>query len=117
MPTAPRPLWNLAPGCAAFAAARGRCALHAAAYERTRPNADVRQWYHLARWRRLRRDVLADDPLCVRCAVVGRATRATDVDHRQPHGGDPLLFWARENLQPLCASCHSVKTSTEDRGR
>jgi len=35
---------------------------------------------------------------------------ATDVDHVQPHEGDLMRFWQWDNLQPLCATCHSRKT-------
>ncbi len=37
-------------------------------------------------------------------------TPATQTDHVIPHRGDPVLFWARENWQALCASCGARKT-------
>lgn len=69
-----------------------------------------RKWYHLARWRRLRVQVLNADPLCVDCSRQGRVTIATDVDHIVPHQGDPVKFWDRANLAGLCVACHSAKT-------
>jgi 5-methylcytosine-specific restriction protein A len=42
--------------------------------------------------------------------------QATVVDHIKPHQGDPELFWDSENLQALCAPCHSRKTASEDGG-
>ena len=42
---------------------------------------------------------------------MGRTTPATDVDHINNEPTDNR----RENLQPLCASCHSRKTQA-DRG-
>ncbi|MEG6507059.1 HNH endonuclease [Nitratidesulfovibrio sp. 1201_IL3209] len=68
-----------------------------------------------AAWRRLRADVLRDEPLCRECARQGRVTPATDVDHivaRSRGGTDD-----RANLQPLCHRCHSRKTAREDGGR
>lgn len=35
------------------------------------------------------------------------------VDHVQPHEGRLERFWDRANLQALCPSCHSAKTSRE----
>lgn len=62
-----------------------------------------------SRWRRLRRMILNQQPLCVRCGAP-----ATDVDHIVPRaaGGDD----SASNLQGLCKSCHSRKTSTQDGG-
>ncbi len=59
-------------------------------------------------WQRLRLLVLRGEPLCRQC---GKA--ASQVDHITPirKGGarlDPV------NLQPLCHSCHSRKTASED---
>ena len=64
-----------------------------------------------AAWRRLRAAVLANEPLCRACQAMGRTTPATDVDHINNESTDNR----RENLQPLCASCHSRKTQA-DRG-
>ncbi|WP_396127368.1 HNH endonuclease [Edaphobacter acidisoli] len=41
---------------------------------------------------------------------------AAHTDHIIPHRGDKKLFWDRSNWQPLCATCHSVKTAEEDGG-
>lgn len=68
------------------------------------------------RWRKARAGFLAKHPLCVHCEQVGRVTEARHVDHIVPHKGDKVLFWERANWQPLCASCHSIKTATEDGG-
>ncbi|MFN7019901.1 MAG: HNH endonuclease [Phycisphaerales bacterium] len=63
-----------------------------------------------ARWRRLRRIILARDPVCRVC----QASPAVTVDHLVPKaegGGDD-----EGNLQGLCAACHTRKTQ-RDAGR
>ena len=72
-------------------------------------------YYATARWRKLRRMVLARQPLCADPfgvhAMLGEIVPATEVDHIVPvrEGGENSL----ENLQALCASCHSRKTNLE----
>jgi hypothetical protein len=43
------------------------------------------------RWEKARLAFLAEHPLCVMCEQEGTTTAATDVDHRMPHRGDPVL--------------------------
>ena len=59
-----------------------------------------------ARWRKLREQVLREEPYCRLCGAP-----ASEVDHIVPRrrGGTD----ARSNLQPLCKSCHSSKTMRE----
>lgn len=71
-----------------------------------------RKWYHTAHWTRLRLVVLARDPICKAC---GRAASAV-VDHIKAHKGLWALFVDLANLQGLCATCHNIKTATEDGG-
>jgi len=73
-----------------------------------RPSARKRGYG--AAWERLRARVLAEEPVCRACGIA----RATDVDHILPRrrGGTD----ARDNLQALCHSCHSQKTSRSDGG-
>ena len=64
-----------------------------------------------ARWRRLRAQVLREEPLCRACLGVGRVAPATEVDHIVPRSkGGPD---DRANLQSLCKSHHSEKTKRE----
>jgi 5-methylcytosine-specific restriction protein A len=67
-------------------------------------------------WRKLRRVVLATEPLCRACRAADRIEAAHEVDHVIPigAGGDRLDI---ANLQPLCASCHRAKSATESRAR
>ena len=68
-----------------------------------------------ARWRKLRAQILMDEPLCRECRKAGCIVPATDVDHivaRADGGTDD-----GSNLQPLCHACHSRKTVRENGGR
>lgn len=65
-------------------------------------------------WQKLRRAVLAENPLCAHCLKRGEYTTATDVDHVIPFDGryDEKRLDA-SNLQPLCSRCHDVKSWTD----
>ena len=62
-----------------------------------------------AAWRKLRRSVLACEPLCRHCTARGLTVIATDVDHRDNDPSNNELV----NLVPLCHSCHSRKTALD----
>lgn len=74
-----------------------------------RQSAQYNALYHTNRWRAMRAAFLAMNSTCVMCG--GRATVA---DHIEPHRGDEAKFFDVNNLQPLCASCHSKKTMQEN---
>lgn len=61
--------------------------------------------YRSKRWRILRRRKLFLDPLCERCGAI-----ATQVHHIE---GVEISTWEIEQLESLCASCHSVETRQE----
>jgi 5-methylcytosine-specific restriction enzyme A len=83
-------------------------------YSEARP---WRHWYNKQRWLTLRSRQLWDEPLCEMCREAGRIEAATVVDHKQPHKGEPELFWDRHNLQSLCRAHHDVsKQRDENRG-
>lgn len=65
-----------------------------------------------ADWRRVREAVLAEEPLCRRCAEAGRTAAATEVDHIERFHGvhDPARL-DRRNLRPLCTPCHRTVTA------
>ena len=100
----------LVAGCSHPVRARGRCATHSQQRERQRSNVDVRRWYRTARWTRLRRVVLIDEPLCAVCLAERHVRASTDVHHKVRHGGAPELFWDRDNLTSLCHAHHSAAT-------
>jgi 5-methylcytosine-specific restriction protein A len=68
-------------------------------------------------WRKHRKAFLNSNPWCKHCFDKSNLlVVANVVDHIIPHKGDNDLFWGRANWQPLCYSCHSKKTVTEDGG-
>ena len=87
---------------------------HGAAHDRQRPSASQRG-YDTA-WRKLRRLVLAAEPLCRMCRAEDRVTVAQVVDHIIPIAQDPTLRLDQGNCQPLCKRHHDIKTSTADGG-
>jgi 5-methylcytosine-specific restriction protein A len=92
------------PGCPNPAVYRGRCRDHARATDRAIDRAGY-HIYRTARWRRTRNRILAQHPICEQCDQ----QLAEHVHHiiDLADGGSP---WAPENLQALCASCHSRQT-------
>jgi 5-methylcytosine-specific restriction protein A len=62
------------------------------------------------RWRIARAAFLSEHSFCVQCDYL-----ANVVDHRVPHRGNRDLFWDQSNWQPMCRSCHGVKTAAESR--
>jgi 5-methylcytosine-specific restriction enzyme A len=68
------------------------------------------------RWKRIRREQLRRQPLCVFCEKKGKIVPAAVADHIAPHRHNMDAFWSSE-LQSLCASCHSgSKQQVEKRG-
>ena len=53
--------------------------------------------------------VLAEEPLCRECREHGKVTPAKQVHHIDGDSRNNV----RENLEPLCASCHSRRTGKE----
>ena len=65
-----------------------------------------------AAWRKLRKQVLAEEPLCRHCAAQGLVVPATEVDHMRGAADN-----SRESLQSLCKPCHSIRTMASLYGR
>ena len=68
-------------------------------------------------WRKARRVFLAQNPLCTYCQDEGITTPAVDVDHIEPHKGDPVLFWDVSNWQGLCKHHHQSTKARIERGQ
>ena len=98
----------------------GKCEKHRKAqrtvsdkeYELKRRGKEERKIYWSTHWRRLRKVILNNEPLCRHCKAENRLVPGTEVDHID---GNP---WNMEtdNLQALCKSCHSKKTAKEQGG-
>jgi 5-methylcytosine-specific restriction protein A len=65
-------------------------------------------------WRRLRAKYLASTPLCERCQANGRAVAASVVHHKTAHEDQMDKFLDVNNLEALCASCHSGHQQVAD---
>jgi 5-methylcytosine-specific restriction protein A len=79
---------------------------------------EAQQWrrlYYRARWKHIRRWVLAGHPLCQRCEAQGLVTPATEVHHNPPHGGDIERFWSGP-FEALCKPCHDGPAKREELG-
>lgn len=76
-------------------------------------------FYSRAAWTKVRDYVLANEPLCRMClSEQGKVRPARLVDHITPVSLDSPheLLYGLENLQPLCFTCHRVKTN-RDKGK
>ena len=97
------------PGCPTLVT-KGHCLRHNRnrRLREKRESSSERTYDH--RWQKLRKIVLARDPICVSC----KAAPSTEVDHITPrppaqHAADVTV----EELQGLCKPCHSRKTRAE----
>ena len=61
------------------------------------------------RYRKLRRRLLAAEPLCRLCAAEGRTVAAAELDHMEPVAQRPDLAWEPRNLRPLCKEHHLAR--------
>lgn len=65
------------------------------------------------RWRTIRAQQLAKEPLCRHCKAEGKTTSATVVDHIDGKAAKREDYRA-ENLQSLCKDHHDIKTALEN---
>jgi len=84
--------------------------------QRTTPRREAGQQLYGAKWQKARTTFLAENPLCVECAAIGKQEPATVVDHIIPHCGDPALFWDVCNWRALCDWHHRSATAKSDGG-
>lgn len=101
------------PGCPQFEP----CAVHPKTPrgdDADRPNAAARGYD--ARWAAYSARYRRQHPWCRTCEAEGRRGPTQIVDHIKPvTGPDDPGFWDKENHQPLCRSCHGIKTNREGR--
>ena len=65
------------------------------------------------RWKAIRAQVLAEQPLCPICQRQGRVVPAVDVDHKDNDSHNQ----ERSNLWGLCREHHAEKSFSEANGR
>ncbi|MGB0443341.1 MAG: HNH endonuclease [Flavobacteriaceae bacterium] len=77
-----------------------------------RRTQDNSVFYNSHKWRKFRKRILAIEPLCRSCKTDNKVTEATVLDHITPirQGGAKL---SRDNVQPLCSTCHAKKSGQE----
>lgn len=79
--------------------------------ERWRNQKEVMKFYNSKPWRVLSKQVLTENYyICARCG-----NDATLADHIIPVKVDWSLRLNKENIQPLCDSCHRIKTLKENK--
>jgi 5-methylcytosine-specific restriction protein A len=86
-------------------------------YNRSDAANAYRAWYHTKRWRELRANQLAREPLCRMCMADGIITAANVCDHITAHKGDDRLFWDPVNFQSLCKPHHDRDKASIEMGR
>ena len=110
MPRAPRPGCRQ-PGCPEISEDGSFCRSHRveAGRQAYKDKGSRRERGYPANWEKLRKLILARDPLC----MAGHDALSTQVDHILPleRGG----MNHDTNLQGLCKPCHSAKTQIEQR--
>lgn len=88
-----------------------------AAYDKARNEDEIRRQYNSNRWRTLRVHILDRDPFCVRClrAEPPLRTPSTTVNHIKKARDFPEMFFDDNNLEGVCAPCHSSDIQAEER--
>lgn len=74
-----------------------------------------KRFYGSVAWRRCRRAILADEPLCRRCFGEGVETIAVDVHHVEPASPESDRNYDPTNLVPLCKRCHTIEENSNRR--
>jgi 5-methylcytosine-specific restriction protein A len=101
---------------------RGQSRCAACAQRVTRARGGARARGYDSRWEALRELWLKKHPLCVDCEKQGKLTSANTVDHVTPWQSgatealQQFMRFDMNNLQSMCAPCHSRKTALHDGG-
>lgn len=82
-------------------------------YDQRRGSA--RERGYTAEWDNEAWEYRNQNPLCVGCAAIGITRQADLVDHIEPHKGDMVKFWDRDNWQSSCTFHHSEIKQTLER--
>ena len=74
---------------------------------------EIRKARRSWRYRKWRRRILAEEPLCRPCQKAGFTVVATELDHIVPVSEAAERFWDETNVQPICQRCHGRKSLKE----
>ena len=74
---------------------------------------DNRKFYLSSAWRKVRKAVIEDQPLCCHCSIDSKPVLADVVDHVVPYEVDNSLGLDPDNLEPLCHKCHGKKSAQD----
>lgn len=85
-------------------------------YNATHTRQDFNAMYQTTQWKTLRKIQLSKHPLCAGCLANGKIVAAVHIDHVFPWSAIDTSAFYRNIFQSLCASCHSSKTTLEQRG-
>lgn len=90
-------------------------------YDYQRYNSDAQRtesnaMYNTTQWRKFRVAQLSREPLCASCLADGIVTAAEHLDHVFPWTAIDKQAFYHNVFQSLCASCHSAKTTLEQKG-
>lgn len=85
-------------------------------YNSTEKRKAFNEKYQTSQWRKLRQIQLSKHPLCAACLSEGRIASAEHIDHLFPWSNIGEKAFYHNVFQSLCGSCHSIKTTLEQRG-
>jgi len=85
-------------------------------YDNSQKRKEQMAMYNTAQWQTLRQIQLSTEPLCASCLSQGIVTQAKHIDHVFPWQHIGQVAFYINLFQSLCTSCHSSKTSLEQRG-
>ncbi|AGA28723.1 HNH endonuclease signature motif containing protein [Singulisphaera acidiphila] len=104
-----RPAWMLKPEV--------KKKVDQARYDRRPDRREDNAFYTGSPWRKLKTSKLRQDPLCQRCSTPERPVAATIVHHIKERKDFPDLELDWDNLESVCASCHSTHHGYGNKGR
>lgn len=85
-------------------------------YNNTEKRKEFNSKYQTTQWRKLRQIQLSKHPLCAACLSDGKIVQAEHIDHLFPWSAIGEKAFYHNVFQSLCGSCHSIKTTLEQRG-
>lgn len=96
------------PTCPERAGRGGRCPAHTTQHRHVQNTTHDERLYRTARWRRLRAEVLQDQPFC---AEPNCGRLVDEVHHLTKRADDLGLFFMRANVVGLCRPHHARRTA------